>query len=92
MRILTFDQLKSLSKTELQKFNHSYQSMIYTDKHKSYYKKYQKKHYAKNKKHRCRTAKALYYKKTYNKEVFFIKPPHNYAEYMKKLNLKIKYC
>ena len=45
-----------------------------------------------NKKHRCRTMKALYYKKKYNKEIIYIKPPLNYEEVMKKLNLKIKYC
>ena len=53
---------------------------------------YQAIHYKDNKKHRRRTARTLYYKKTYNKDIYFIKPPKNYEEYIKKLNLKIKYC
>mgnify|MGYP003668480288 FL=1 len=92
MRILTFNQLINLPKEEKKKWNHCFNNMIYRDKNATYYRNYQKQHYALNKKHRCRTAKALYYKKTYNKEIFFIKPPPNYEEYMKKLNLKIKYC
>tara|TARA_R110002012_G_scaffold73024_2_gene186472 strand:+ start:400 stop:678 length:279 start_codon:yes stop_codon:yes gene_type:complete len=92
MKFYSFDDIKKFTKLDMKKFNCSYNQMVYADKNKEYYANYQKIHYAMNKKHRCRTAKALYYKKKYNKEVIFIKPPLNYEEYMKKLNLKIKYC
>tara|TARA_R110002073_G_scaffold53966_1_gene139186 strand:+ start:2896 stop:3174 length:279 start_codon:yes stop_codon:yes gene_type:complete len=92
MKFITMAMWKNYTKEEKRKINQNLNQMGYADKNKEYYANYQKNHYLKNKKHRCRTMKALYYKKTYNKEIFFIKPPLNYEEYMKKLNLKIKYC
>jgi len=64
----------------------------YYEKNFEYYQIYQKFHYSINKHHRLRTAKKRYYKKTYNRDVFFIKPPENYEEYMKKQGFKIKFC
>ena len=91
MKFITPAMWKNYTKDEKRKINQNFNQMKYRENNKGYYSKYQKNHYSINKKHRCRTMKALYYKKTYNKEIIWIKPPPNYEEVMEKLNLKIKY-
>lgn len=91
MKFVSSKEYHNYTKEQKRKFNQNFNQMKYRDKNKEYYNNYQKIHYADNKKHRCRTMKTLYYRKAHNKEILWIKPPLNYEEYIKKLDLKVKY-
>lgn len=83
--------IRQITGSELQKLLHRVNQEKYYNENLDYYQTYQYFHYRNNKGHRRRTAKKLYYKKRYNKEIFFVKPPANYEEYMLKWGFKVKY-
>ena len=92
MKLLSLTDFKNFTPEELRKWKIAHSQMMYQCRNAEYYKNYQINHYKKHRKQRLRTAKQLYYKKTHNKEIIFIRPPLNHKEIMKKYNLKIKYC